>query len=171
MNNLKFCPKCGNETLLWDGEKKWSCSNCDFVLYNNVAGAVAVLVKCGDEIFFTKRNQEPKKGKLDLAGGFVDPKESAETTCERELYEELKLKIDTSKLRYLASLPNVYHYKGIDYNTLDLFYEYEVSEKFDVNLEISEISETRWISLKEINLEDIAFDSQRIFFENYIKNQ
>lgn len=169
MNSLNFCPKCGNDTLLWDGEKKWSCKNCDFVLYNNVAGAVAVLVKCRDEIFFTKRNQEPKKGKLDLAGGFVDPRESAETTCERELYEELKLKIDKSKLKYIASLPNVYYYKGIDYNTLDLFYEYEVLEKFEVNLEISEISETCWVSVKNINLNDIAFDSQRIFLEEYMK--
>lgn len=170
MENLEYCPKCGNKTLNWDGEKKWSC-NCGFTLYNNVAGAVAVVVKWRNEIFLTKRNQEPKKGKLDLAGGFVDPKESAETTCERELFEELKLKIDKSKLKYLASLPNVYHYKGIDYNTLDLFYEYEVSEKFEVNLELSEISETHWIPLSELNLDDIAFDSQRKFFADYLNHQ
>ena len=78
MNDLKFCPKCGEKTLQLDGEKKWNCTNCDYVLFHNVAGAVAVLIKYKDEILFTRRNQEPKKGKLDLAGGFVDPKESAE---------------------------------------------------------------------------------------------
>ena len=169
MELLKYCPKCGNPTLNWDGEKKWSCS-CGFTLYNNVAGAVAVVVRCGDEIFFTKRNQEPKKGKLDLAGGFVDPKESAETTCKRELFEELQLEVDESKLKYLASLPNIYHYKGIDYNTLDLFYEYEVVEKFQVKLELSEISETVWIPVSEFNPEDIAFDSQKLFFEKMYRN-
>ncbi|MBU4537474.1 MAG: NUDIX domain-containing protein [Weeksellaceae bacterium] len=169
MNDLKFCPKCGNQTLQWDGEKKWSCSECDYVLYHNVAGAVAVLVKCGNEILLTRRNQEPKKGKLDLAGGFVDPKESAEETCVRELYEEMKIEVEISRLKYLASLPNIYEYKNITYNTLDLFYEYEVAEKFDVNLEISEISETVWLRKEEIKLEDIAFDSQRIFFEKYKK--
>lgn len=167
MDYLKFCPKCGNESLNWDGEKKWNCKVCDYVLFHNVAGAVAVVIKCGDEILLTRRNQEPKKGKLDLAGGFVDPKESAEETCARELFEEMKMRIDISKLKYLASLPNIYEYKNIIYNTLDLFYEYESEKKFEVNLEISEISETVWLKIQDINPDDIAFDSQRIFLEKY----
>lgn len=167
MDYLKFCPKCGNESLNWDGEKKWNCKVCDFILFHNVAVAVAVVIKCGDEILLTRRNQEPKKGKLDLAGGFVDPKESAEETCARELFEEMKMRIDISKLKYLASLPNIYEYKNIIYNTLDIFYEYESDEKFEVNLEISEISETVWLKIQDINPDDIAFDSQRIFLEKY----
>lgn len=167
MEYLKFCPKCGNESLNWDGEKKWNCKVCDYVLFHNVAGAVAVVIKCGDEILLTRRNQEPKKGKLDLAGGFVDPKESGEETCARELFEEMKMRIDISKLKYLASLPNIYEYKNIIYNTLDLFYEYESEKKFEVNLEISEISETVWLKVQDINPDDIAFDSQRIFLEKY----
>ena len=170
MKILKFCPNCGNETLNWDGEKKWSCAECSFTLYNNVAGAVAVVIRCGDEIYLTRRNQEPKKGKLDLAGGIVDPRESAENTCKRELFEELQLEIDIKNLKYLTSLPNVYQYKEIDYNTIDLFYEYRVSEKFAVNIELSEISETQWIPISEINLDDIAFDSQKKFFEQYLKD-
>ena len=170
MSDLKFCPKCGKPSLQWDGEKKWSCSNCDYVLYHNVAGAVAVVIKHNDEILFTRRNQEPKKGKLDLAGGFVDPKESAEETCVRELFEEMKIKVDLSQLKYLASLPNTYEYKNILYNTIDLFYEYEVAEKLELKLELSEISETIWLKKNEVNIEDIAFDSQKIFFKNYINS-
>lgn len=170
MKILKYCPSCGKESLNWDGEKKWSCPNCNFTLYNNVAGAVAVVIRHNDEIYLTRRNRDPKKGKLDLAGGFVDPKESAEETCKRELFEELQLDVDISNLKYLTSLPNVYQYKEIDYNTIDLFYEYNVQEKFEVNLELSEISETVWIPLKELDLEDIAFDSQKKFFEEYLRN-
>lgn len=170
MKILKYCPSCGKETLHWDGEKKWSCPECNFTLYNNVAGAVAVVIRYQDEIYLTRRNRDPKKGKLDLAGGFVDPKESAEETCKRELFEELQLDVDISNLKYLTSLPNVYQYKEIDYNTIDLFYEYHVPEKFEVNLELSEISEAVWIPLKELDLEDIAFDSQKKFFEGYLKN-
>ncbi len=140
MKLLKYCPSCGKESLHWDGEKKWSCPECGFTLYNNVAG-----------------------------GGFVDPKESAEETCKRELFEELQLDIDISNLKYLTSLPNIYQYKEIDYNTIDLFYEYNVSEKFEVNLELSEISEAVWIPLQDLDFEDIAFDSQKRFFESYIK--
>lgn len=170
MKILKYCPNCGKESLQWDGERKWSCQNCGFTLYNNVAGAVAVVIRYNDEIYLTRRNRDPKKGKLDLAGGFVDPKESAEETCKRELFEELQLDVDISNLKYLTSLPNVYQYKEIDYNTIDFFYEYRVPEKFEVNLELSEISEAVWIPLNELNLEDIAFDSQKKFFEEYLKN-
>ena len=127
-----------------------------------------MVVICGDEILLTKRNQEPAKGKLDLAGGFTDPRESAEFTCFRELKEELDIEIDTEKLRFLMSLPNIYHYKGIDYNTLDLFFEYRVEEKFSVNLEKSEIAETVWVKKENIQLEDIAFPSQRLFFERFL---
>lgn len=170
MKTLKYCPSCGKESLHWDGEKKWSCPNCNFTLYNNVAGAVAVVIRFENEIYLTRRNRDPKKGKLDLAGGFVDPRESAEETCQRELYEELQLNVDISNLKYLISLPNVYQYKEIDYNTIDLFYEYTVQEKFEVNLEMSEISEALWIPLQELKLEDIAFDSQKIFFKEYLKD-
>ena len=168
MNELKFCPKCGNETLNWDGEKKWSCTHCDYVLYHNVAGAVAVLITCGDEVMLTRRNQEPGKGKLDLSGGFTDPKESAEHTCARELWEELNLKINEEKLQYLGSLPNVYLYKNIPYNTIDLFFGYEVKEKFEVKLEESEVSEIVWLRKDDIVLSEIAFDSQRAFLKKWM---
>ena len=170
MNELTYCPKCGNETLVWDGEKKWSCTKCDYVLFHNVAGAVAVLITCGDEIMFTRRNQEPGKGKLDLSGGFTDPKESSEHTCARELREELGLTVDEKKLVYLGSLPNVYVYKNIPYNTIDLFFRYEVEEKFEVSLELSEVSEIVWISKKDFNAEEIAFDSQKKFLSEYCKH-
>lgn len=170
MKHLKFCPQCGQETLQWDGEKKWSCTNCDFSLFHNVAGAVAVVITHQDEILFTRRNQEPQKGKLDLAGGFVDPKESAEETCVRELQEEMQIEVDMTKLKYLASLPNVYEYKNISYNTLDLFYAYEVEEKFNVKLELSEISETVWIKKHDLALDDIAFDSQKLFLKEFINS-
>lgn len=167
MKHLKFCPQCGHEALLWDGEKKWSCKSCDYILFHNCAAAVAVMIRCGDEIMLTRRNQDPGKGKLDLAGGFVDPNESAEETCIRELYEELKVQIDPGNLKMLMTLPNVYHYKGIDYNTLDIFFEYAAEDKFEVALEESEVSDVVWLPLSDIDLEDMAFDSQKKFFAKY----
>lgn len=167
MNGLEYCPQCGKATLTWNDINKWNCPSCGFTLYNNCAGAVAVVIRYEDEIFLTKRNQNPGLGKLDLSGGFVDPKESAEETCQRELQEELKIDIDKSQLKYLCSAPNTYHYKGIDYNTLDLFYEYKVTEKFSPTLAQDEISEYIWIKKSDINIDDLAFESQKIFFKEY----
>lgn len=166
---MQYCPKCSEQTLTFSEGKKWSCTACDFVLYHNCAAAVAVLVRCSDRLMLTRRNQNPAKGKLDLAGGFCDPQESAETTCVRELKEELNIDINPEKLKFLMSLPNVYHYKGIDYNTLDLFFEYAVNEPFAVDLAKDEISEIVWLRKDEIQLEDLAFDSQKRFFEQFLK--
>ena len=49
-----------------------------------------------------------------------------------------------------------------------LFFEYQVEEKIAIKkLEAHEISETIWVKISELNLEEIAFDSQRKFLENY----
>ncbi len=169
MRDLNYCPECGRETLSYNDINKWSCTVCNFVLYHNVAAAVAVIIRCGDEILFTQRNQEPALGKLDLAGGFTDPKESGEETCARELNEELGIKINPSQLKYKGSLPNTYLYKNILYNTLDLFYEYEVENKFEMKIEASEIQKVIWIKTSDINIEDLAFDSQKKFFSKYLQ--
>ena len=166
--NLKYCPQCGKETLQWSEEKKWYCIKCSFVLYHNCAAAVAVVVLYRDEILFTRRSQYPEKGKLDLPGGFVDPKESAEYACYRELKEELNIEIDIQKLKFIMSLPNIYHYQGIDYNTLDLFFEYRLDEKISMSLEKNEISEILWLKRESIDIKDIAFSSQQKFLQRFI---
>ncbi|AYO56800.1 NUDIX hydrolase [Chryseobacterium sp. 6424] len=171
MNNLTYCAKCGRQSLLWDGVSKWSCRNCDYVLYHNVAGAVAVIISCGDEILLTRRNQEPKKGKLDLPGGFTDPKESAEETCSREIQEELRIKIRPEKFKYLKSLPNIYEYKDIVYNTLDLFFSTEIAEKAALTLEESEITEVLWLKPEDLSIKELAFESQQTFFQEYLQNR
>lgn len=168
MNDLKFCPNCGKETLIWDGEKKLACKVCGFTLYHNCAAAVAVILKVGDEILLTRRNQDPAKGKLDLPGGFSDPRESAEETCRREIFEEMDFEIDKTKLKILATQPNIYRYKDIDYNTLDIFFECEIASKPDVKLELKEISEIVWIKKFELDLDEIAFESQKKFLADYI---
>ena len=103
-----------------------------------------------------------------MPGGFCDPEESAEETCARELDEELELKIDVEKLKYLGSRPNIYPYKNINYNTMDLFYLYEVAQKFEIKLEESEISAGIWILKSEIEVDKIAFESQKDFIRNHI---
>ncbi|MCT4223872.1 NUDIX domain-containing protein [Elizabethkingia anophelis] len=166
MLNLQFCPSCGKKSLTFNG-RKMHCLSCDFIFYNNTAAAVAVVIKCGDEVMLTRRSQEPSHGKLDLAGGFIDFEETAENACRRELFEEMQIEVDESKLKYICSIPNTYPYKDILYHTMDLFFEYEVTEKFDVVLEEHEISDTIWIKKNEIDLNEIAFESQKLFFEKY----
>jgi len=165
MKHLTFCPQCGKETLKFNGLNKISCNDCDFSLYHNTAAAVAVIIKHEDKILFTRRNQQPGLGKLDLPGGFTDPNENAEETCRRELKEELGLNVVISRLKYIGSQPNIYPYNKIHYYTLDLFFEYEIENiNFYQEINLNEISECIWIKKSELNIDDLAFESQKEFF-------
>lgn len=169
IKSFKFCPNCGHSIDTFDF-RRMSCSNCDLVYYQNVATAVAVILKKDDKILFTVRNKDPKKGMLDLAGGFTDPDESAEETCQREIQEELGIKIPTNQFKYFISKPNNYEYKGIPYKTCDLAYIADFPNE-DIIIEKEEIADVKWIKISDIKLNEIGFDSLRSVVENYIKTQ
>ena len=169
MTELKFCAKCGEKSLHWDGEKKWNCTNCDYVLFHNVAGAVAVIIRYQDEILLTRRNQDPQKGKLDLPGGFIDPNETAEEAACREIREELGIEISNSDLKYITTSPNNYLYKNVPYRTMDIFYECPLkSDVITINAE-DEIQELIWVKRSEIDLNQIGFVSiRKVIGEKYL---
>ncbi len=161
---FEFCPNCAEKKIVFYDNKKWKCRNCSFEYYHNVAGAVAVLLIKDNKILFTVRNNEPQLGKLDLPGGFIDPKESAEECCVRELCEELKINIKKENLKYLGSAPNIYLYKNIIYNTIDLFFLYPFEEEIK-QFDADELKDIQWISLHEILYEKLAFGSQKKILE------
>ncbi|MGM5630364.1 NUDIX domain-containing protein [Apibacter raozihei] len=158
---FKYCPNCQSSDLNFSNGNKIYCSNCDFEYYHNTAGAVAVIIQKNDEILLTVRNKDPKKGFLDLAGGFVDPAETVEHSCARELEEELKIVIDKSKLKYINSNPNTYVYKDILYNTIDLFFLYRDDHLIIEDFDSLELNGFVWKKLESINLDELAFESQK----------
>ncbi|MET3732574.1 NUDIX hydrolase [Moheibacter stercoris] len=139
------------------------------VYYQNVAAAVAVIIEKEGNILFTVRNREPKLGMLDLPGGFTDPDESAEETCARELKEELNLELQPENFQYFKSQPNNYLYKGIPYKTEDLIFTAKLPDSREIILEESEIQEIKWIPKREINIQDIGFESLQNAIKSYLE--
>lgn len=167
MNAFNHCPKCLSKQINWHNNHRLHCHDCHFVYYKNVASSVAVILKQNNQILFTVRNLEPKKGMLDLPGGFADPNETAEQTCSRELTEELGITIPPKEFTYLASLPNDYPYKNVLYHTLDLFFITKMPANAKINTEKEEIANTLWIEIDKINPNQIGFESMRRFFKTY----
>lgn len=168
MKILKFCPDCGEPSLQFS-KNKWICQECAFTLYHNVAAACAAVIRCGEEILFTVRNKEPKKNFLDLPGGFIDAEETAEQAVCREISEELQWNLPQVSLEYCGSEPNDYHYKEIDYKTLDLFYQCILEEKPEFRLQEEEISAVKWVKISDLKMGDLAFRSQQNFLKKFFR--
>ena len=168
-NFFKYCPNCASKNFTYDNNFKFHCLDCDFVLYHNIAAAVAVVFTFEDKILFTVRNVNPDKGKLDLPGGFIDPNETAEEAACREIKEELGLEITSNDLRYIATEPNNYVYKNVAYRTMDIFYECALASD-DVSITAKdEINELVWTKRSEIDLNKIGFVSiRKVIEERYV---
>jgi len=156
MKIFNYCPSCGSRDIFFDGIKEFSCKKCSFTYYHNVAAAVAVILEYDKKIILIRRSEEPGKGKLDLPGGFIDPRETAEEAVIREIKEELRIDIIT--LKYLGSYPNKYQFKGVPYNTCDLIF-YSKIDVLPTYFDRTEVTELVLISPSEVQTDEIAFES------------
>lgn len=166
-NVIRYCPRCGSARFPAVTEKSFRCSQCGFHLFINSAAAVAALVgNDKGELLLTRRKHDPDAGKLDLPGGFVDPGETAEEALERELFEELGLKI--KKAEFMFSRPNEYIFSGISVFTLDMAFRVEPVD-FEEFKPMDDILEFGFYSFDDINWDDIPAPSIRYFAQEFFR--
>ena len=162
---FNFCPNCAAAKPEFLNGTKIVCRECGFQIYHNTAAAVALLIEMDDKYILLKRGREPGLGLLDLPGGFVDPDESAEEACRREVREEIGREI--SGLRYLGSHPNTYPYKGITYKTCDLLFTARCAPG-DFFRQENEIAGIILVDKKSVPIEKIAFLSLRNMLKEHL---
>ncbi|MCL2764249.1 MAG: NUDIX domain-containing protein [Treponema sp.] len=171
---FKYCPQCASKKITFKESRVFNCPDCGLVYYHNTAAATGCLIVVpesdGEKFVFLVRGKEPGKGKLDLPGGFVDAGEGVVEGLLRELQEETGwLPQETPKL--FASFSNVYNYKGIDYNTCDMYFSVCAPglKEEDLRLEEAEISAVRFLKPEEIDYSDFAFSSTVKAVKAYLK--
>ncbi len=156
---FRHCPKCGHETFVPRSEKLFGCDQCGFSYYFNCCGAVAGIIRDREgRILLTRRAREPAAGTLDLPGGFIDFRETAEDALRRELREELNLEV--ADLTYFCSMPNEYHLGEMIYNTIDLFFLCRMVDPASIDMS-DELTGYRFYRIEEIQLEEVGLDSIR----------
>lgn len=156
LTGFRFCPGCGSESLRADSAKSWRCAVCGFRYFHNVAVAVALLLRVGDDILLTRRARAPAAGLLDFPGGFVDPDETLEQAMVRELAEELGMDVDPAALRYAFSGCNRYPFAEVTYLTADAFFLLELAERPRLQC-ADDVAEAQWHPLTDIPWEQLAF--------------
>lgn len=97
----RICGRCGTltETLEDRGKK---CPRCDLLIYPRISPAIIVLVMKEDEVLLA-RSSHFRPDMYSIIAGFVEPGETLEHAVEREVMEEVGLKV--KNIRYFASQP------------------------------------------------------------------
>lgn len=177
-NEMKICPICGKATLEYENSRHWVCGECGLDLFNNVAAAVGLILYTEDnQILLEKRAKEPRKGFLALPGGFIDPDESAEIACAREVKEEIGLNVKESDISFVETSPNTYVFKNITYKTCDMFFSCELPKNFDIKqLKIQESEVTSLDFYKITSEEDVenlplAFGSAKVMLKKWLNSR
>lgn len=101
---IAYCIECGTQ-LSQKNTVEYTCAN-GHTYYNNPRVGVVLIFQKDNKVLFSRRAHEPKQGKWDMPGGFVDPGETLEEAAIREAKEELG--IDVEALHYITSNPNLY---------------------------------------------------------------
>ncbi len=166
-NPIIHCPRCGSTLLTWHSRKHFECGSCGFVLFLNIAAAVAVIMECRGKLLFGVRKHDPGRGMLDLPGGFANAGESAEDAGRREIKEELGIVIP--EMNYLFSFPNTYPYCGMVYDTLDLIFLAHFEEPPELK-PADDLEDAVWVDRDAVEYDRIAFTSIRKALRRYLNH-
>jgi NAD+ diphosphatase len=97
-----YCGACGSATLPRPTERSRECPACGLIAYPRLAPVVMCLVRRGEEMLLA-RSPRFAEGVYSALAGFVEPGETLEQCVEREVLEEVGVRV--RNLRYFASQP------------------------------------------------------------------
>ena len=155
IDHFRHCPRCGAPA--GPSANPFVCPACAFHFYfNPTVSAGAYLSDDAGRLLLVRRAKEPSKGKFGIPGGFIDIGETAEDALRREVREEVGLEIDG--VRFLASFPNFYDYKGVTYPVCDLLFAGRALEPGSARA-LDGVAGIEWRMPDEIDEGELAFES------------
>lgn len=155
----RYCPRCGHPADR-TGVVPFVCGACGFHHFFTPVTAVGALITDSERrLLFIERAKDPGKGLLGLPGGFVDIGETAEQAVVREVQEEVGLQ--ATRHEFLATFPNLYHYRGVVIHVLDLYFVCQVESLEELDLEHQEVRAYRFAQPSSEIYQQMAFESNR----------
>ena len=138
--NSQFCGACGSKNMYSDKEGAFYCSCSKNMLYPKISPCVIGIILNGDEILLARNKLFPE-GMFSAIAGFVEASETLEQTFEREIHEEVGLKV--KNIKYFGSQPWPFP------NQLMIAFtcEYESGE---INVDGEEIVEASWFNVSNM---------------------
>ena len=140
-NSSRYCGRCASPMVPAGNERAMVCSSCGFRNYPRINPAVIIGVTNKDKLLMTKYADRPLAFYA-LVAGFTEIGETFEQTVEREVMEEVGLKV--KNIRYYKSQP-----WAIDLDILAGFY-CDVDGDDTIRIDHQELKEGAWFAREDI---------------------
>ncbi len=131
----RYCGCCAHETAHDDKERMLYCPNCGNMIFPVICPAVIIALTDGDRLLLSKYAGR-SYSRYALLAGYTEIGETLEQTVEREVMEEVGLKV--KNIRYYKSQP-----WGVDGSVLMGFY-CDLSGDDTIHLDETELSLAQW---------------------------
>ena len=135
-----FCGRCGTPTVYSTSERARTCPSCGAMYFPRITPAVITLVRKGTEILLARGLRFGPRF-YSLIAGFVEPGETLEQAVEREVYEEVGIKV--KDIAYFASQSWPFP------SQLMVGFTANYAEG-SIRIDESEISDARWFRVDEL---------------------
>ncbi len=143
----RYCGRCGKKMTPDHRERMMHCESCGYMAYPKICPGVIVAVTDGDRILLTKYAPNPgRTANYALVAGFTEIGETLEETVQREVMEEVGLKV--KNIRYYKNQPWSFT------SALLCGFFCEVDGDASIRLDTEELSVGEWFRRDEIPFED-----------------
>lgn len=154
----EFCGRCGTPTQIDEKDMMLKCPSCGQVHYPRIAPAIIVAISKENELLMAQHSYHDTI-RYALIAGFVEPGESIEEAVQREVLEEVGIKI--KNIRYMKSQSWPFP------NSLMLGFTAEY-ESGDIKVDGDEIVKAKWFKKDEITRYDSDISISDWLIQNFI---
>jgi NAD+ diphosphatase len=157
----QYCGRCGTPMRLRVNERAKECPRCGLLHFPRISPAIIVLVERGDELLLA-RSHRSAPGIYSVLAGFVEPGETLEAAVEREVKEEVGLRI--KDIRYFGSQPWPFPH------SLMIAFTATYADG-EIVLDESEMEDAQWFTVKNLPRGPMRISIARRLIDWFIEKQ
>jgi NAD+ diphosphatase len=157
----QYCGQCGSPMKDSKTETARVCPNCEMISYPLVSPAIIVAVEKGETLLLARSPRFPK-GRYSIIAGFVEPGETLEEAVERELMEEVSIKV--KNISYFGSQPWPFPHSLMVGFTAEW-------ESRDIQVDGVEIEDADWYRIDSFPEIPPSISISRRLIEDFIKRK
>ncbi|WP_415898241.1 NAD(+) diphosphatase [Neptuniibacter sp. QD57_21] len=159
--SFKYCPRCATELMMDEMDLAKVCPSCGHHQYPRLSPCIIVLVRNGEKCLLA-HSSKFKSGRYSTLAGFIEAGESAEHAVEREVMEEVGIKV--KNIEYVCSQSWPFPHSFM----LGFMADYSEGE---ITPDGEEILSADWFSVDDLPTIPPKFTISRQLIDRFIKER